>query len=57
MIAHAGCGGGSEGNDRKVWEAMFYQSETCVCGAKVVAPLRNAMRFVDGGNAQTTDFI
>ena len=48
VVAHAGVGGGGEGDDGRVPKARASGAEVAVAGAKVVAPLRDAVGLVDG---------
>ena len=47
VLAGAGIGRGGEGEPRHLWEACRQLIELAVFGAEIVAPLRDAMGFVD----------
>ena len=48
VVAGLGVGGGRAGDDRHAGKQVAQPPEVDVLGAKVVAPLRHAVRFVDG---------
>ena len=41
-------GGGGQGDPRHLRPALVEQGELAILGSKIVAPLRHAVRFVDG---------
>ena len=48
IVLHDGRGGGGQGDDRRGAQGRQVLAEHAVVGAEIVAPLRDAVRFVDG---------
>ncbi|MCY1390931.1 hypothetical protein D9M71_57560 [compost metagenome] len=48
LFASALVGGGGQGNSRHIWKQFCELSQLQVFGAEIMAPLRDAMRLVDG---------
>jgi len=47
VVPHPGCGGGREGMQARPWEPLPEQGQLAVFRPEVVAPLADAVRFVD----------
>ncbi len=49
-------GGGGQGHARDVWPALVQYGELAVFRAEIMAPLRDAMRLVDGEQRDAAAF-